>query len=117
VFLARHRGAGLVGAEVLAADGRMPLRFLRRALASLVGAGALHAEQGPRGGYRLARPAGRITLLDVVEAIDGPLRGEAPRLGGDARLDARLREVCDGVAAAVRARLRRVPLADLAAEG
>jgi Rrf2 family protein len=116
VFLARHGGAGLLGAEVLAADSRIPLRFLRRALASLVAAGLLYAERGHFGGYPLARPAKAVTLLEIVEAVGGPVRGEAPRAGRDARLDARLQEVYDGIAGAVRARLRKVTLADLAGD-
>jgi hypothetical protein len=39
----------------------------------------------PQGGFRLARPADKITLLEIVEAVDGPIRGEdlfADRLGG-----------------------------------
>jgi Rrf2 family protein len=116
VRLARHEGTGLVRAEVLA-SGRMSVRFLRKALTSLVEAGVLHGSRGPGGGYRLARPARSISLLEVVEALDGPVKGEVPRLGKGARLDARLQQVCDGVAGAVRARLRKVTLADLARKG
>jgi hypothetical protein len=71
-----------------------------------------------RGGYRLARPAKGITLLEVVEAVEGPLRGEAPPLGitpEGRRLDSRLQAMCDQAAKTVRGRLRRVSLADLAA--
>jgi Rrf2 family protein len=39
-----------------------------------VRSGILQAASGPRGGYRLARPATTITVLDVVEAIDGTAR-------------------------------------------
>jgi Rrf2 family protein len=116
VLLARHEGGGLVRADALA-GGRTPVRALRKALTSLVGAGVLYGSRGAGGGYRLARPAVSITLLEVVEALDGPVKGEVPRLGKDAGLDARLREVCDRIAAAVRARLRKVTLADLAGEG
>jgi Rrf2 family transcriptional regulator, repressor of oqxAB len=49
--------------------------FLRRILRDLVAAGLVEAHEGRTGGYRLARPAGRITLADVYRAIepDGPL--------------------------------------------
>jgi hypothetical protein len=45
---------------------------------SWVSARLLRAVPGPGGGYRLARPTSRISLLEVVEAVDGTLRGEAP---------------------------------------
>jgi DNA-binding IscR family transcriptional regulator len=81
-----------------------------------VAAGVLHDLRAPNGGYRLARPARSITLL---EAVDGPVRGKAPRVGvGEAaRLDARLERVCEAVAETVRRRLRKVSRADLAGEG
>lgn len=49
----------------------VPAPYLAKQLAALVRAGVLTASTGPRGGFRLARAAGRITVLDVVEAVDG----------------------------------------------
>ena len=34
--------------------------------------------KGPNGGYRLARSPSDITVLEIVEAVDGPIRGQAP---------------------------------------
>jgi Rrf2 family protein len=117
VHLARHEGAGFVSVEAIA--GARSESFLRKSLKPLVSAGVLRSARGPHGGYRLARPARSITLLEVVEALDGPVRGEAPRVGGreHARFGARLQAVCDRAAGAVRRRLGKVGLADLAREG
>jgi Rrf2 family protein len=49
----------------------VPSAYLAKHLQALAGAGVLETVKGPRGGYRLARPATEITVLDVVEAIDG----------------------------------------------
>lgn len=46
--------------------------YLSKHLQALTRGGIIESVPGPRGGYRLARPATEITLLDVVEAIDGP---------------------------------------------
>jgi Rrf2 family protein len=45
--------------------------YLLKHLKALVAAGLLESLAGPRGGYRLARPAREITFLDVVQAIEG----------------------------------------------
>ena len=46
--------------------------YLLKHLRALTAASVTEALPGPRGGYRLARPAEKISLLDIVEAIDGP---------------------------------------------
>lgn len=49
----------------------LPPAFLAKQLKALVRAGILSAATGPHGGYRLARPPAAITLLHIVEAVDG----------------------------------------------
>jgi Rrf2 family protein len=119
-FLARHEGGGLVAWHAIAAAEGLPELFLLKVLKPLASAGVLLSAKGPHGGYRLARRAERITLLDVVEAVDGPVRGEVPRWAADAggaRLDTSLQQACDAAAEAVRGRLRKVSIADLAVKG
>src|SRR5437879_13666166 len=56
----------------------IPERFLLKVLKPLVSARVLHSIKGPNGGYRLARSASDISMLEIIEAVDGPLRGMAP---------------------------------------
>jgi Rrf2 family protein len=49
----------------------VPAAYLAKHLQALARAGILETTKGPKGGYRLARPPAEITLLEVVEAIDG----------------------------------------------
>lgn len=58
-------------AAQLAEHYGLPVAYLSKQLQALVRAGVLTAGTGPRGGFRLARPAAQITLLQVVEAVDG----------------------------------------------
>ena len=51
----------------------IPVRYLSQILALLVRADLLTATAGPSGGYELARPPETLTLLDVVEAVEGPV--------------------------------------------
>ncbi len=50
----------------------VPAPYLSKHLQALTRAGVLESVPGPKGGYRLARPAHEVTMLEVVEAIDGP---------------------------------------------
>jgi Rrf2 family protein len=110
-YLAALGDGGPATARDIAEERGLPGDFLSKALVPLVRAGLLVSLRGPGGGFRLTRPASRISLLEVVEAVDGPLRGEAPRVGV---LDARLRAVCERAADLVRRRLGQVRLSDLA---
>jgi Rrf2 family protein len=60
-----------VPAPQLARYYDLPAPYLAKQLQALVRAGLLAATTGPRGGFRLARPAAGITLLEIVEAVDG----------------------------------------------
>ena len=110
--LAGEQAAAPVASHVLAGADGSPERFLLKLFKPLVSAGVLRSVRGPGGGYRLARPADRVTLLEVVEAIEGPVRGAAPPVGGP--LDARLQAVCDAAAGLTRQALAKVRLSDLA---
>jgi Rrf2 family protein len=61
-----------VTADRIATEAHVPRRLLARILARLSHAGLVESEQGRSGGSRLARPAGKITLREAVEAIEGP---------------------------------------------
>jgi Rrf2 family protein len=117
-FLAGRAPAGPVASHHLAEADHTPDRFLLKVLRPLVSAGLLRSLKGPNGGYRLARPADKITLLEVVEAVEGPVRGEAPRLNGKGvgPLDARLQAICEQAAEQTRKGLAKVRLSHLVAD-
>jgi Rrf2 family protein len=103
--------------EAIAAAQGIPVPFLEQILLALKRAGIVRTRRGPEGGYWLARPAGEITLAEVIRAVEGPLanvqgaRPEDVAYGGAA---AALQEVWIAVRANLRAVLDEVTLADLA---
>jgi Rrf2 family protein len=62
-----------VSCRELAELGSMPKRFLLQILRNLVTHGILTSTRGVVGGYSLQRPLGGISLLDLIEATDGPI--------------------------------------------
>lgn len=76
--------------------------------------GLLKSTRGVDGGYRLAKPLSQITLLDIVEAIDGPIQPDLPQIGGlTAQSQRRLAEAMGDIAADARKRLSAVSLSQL----
>lgn len=73
VDLALHHKEAPVPLEVLAQEERIPARYLSKIIQDLRRAGLIRSVRGARGGYTLSRPPSRISLLDVWEALDGPL--------------------------------------------
>jgi Rrf2 family protein len=94
----------------------MPERFLLQVLRTLVNEGILKSTRGVDGGYRLARPMSQITLLDIVEAIDGPIQPELPQIGGlTPQSQRKLAEALGDIAADAKRRLASITLAQLKA--
>jgi Rrf2 family transcriptional regulator, cysteine metabolism repressor len=59
-------------AELAEADA-LPLSYLEHLAAKLKASGLIVSQRGARGGYRLGRPAAEIKMLEVVEALEGPI--------------------------------------------
>jgi Rrf2 family transcriptional repressor of oqxAB len=93
--------------------------FLRRILRDLVDAGLVRAREGRTGGYRLARPAARITLADVYRAVEpeGPLAASPAEPNPRCPVGAGMRDAFAGAAVAATrgllAALSRHTVADL----
>lgn len=72
--LAGQAGDGPLSAPRIAEQMEIPHRFLPQVMRDLVSAGLVEATTGRSGGYRLSRPADRISLLEVIEAVEGQSR-------------------------------------------
>ncbi len=73
VYLAQMGPEGKAATGQIAKDKAIPPSFLAKIVSQLSVAGLLQTSRGARGGVSLAKPAEDISLLDVVEAIDGPI--------------------------------------------
>ena len=78
----------LLSVRRIADEMAIPVRFLPQVMADLVRGELVTSTTGRSGGYRLARPASAISLLDVVEAVEGDSRRRTCVLrGGSCGLD------------------------------
>jgi Rrf2 family protein len=73
----------------LAKRGDIPVQFLEQLFATLRRAGVLRSQRGVKGGYSFARPAEQITVLEVVELLDGPVGQDAAGIFAQAAQAAR----------------------------
>src|SRR5919197_6109117 len=87
--LARSGGAGPVPIGELARRREVPVQFLEQLFAVLRRAGVLRSQRGVKGGYSFARPPHEITVLEIVELLDGPLGRDAEGVFSDAAAAAR----------------------------
>lgn len=79
--LARSATAGPVPIGEIARRRNIPVQFLEGLFATLRRAGILQSQRGVKGGYLFARPPQEVTVLDVVEALDGSLGADAANVG------------------------------------
>jgi Rrf2 family protein len=89
VELGRSGGPAPVPIGELARRRDIPVQFLEQLFAVLRRAGLLRSQRGVKGGYAFAREPSDITVLEVVELLDGPLGREATGIFADAAIAAR----------------------------
>jgi Rrf2 family protein len=87
--LARSGGPDPVPIGELARKRDVPVQFLEQLFAVLRRAGVINSQRGVKGGYRFARDPSSVTVLEVVELLDGPLGRDAEGPFADAAAAAR----------------------------
>jgi FeS assembly SUF system regulator len=114
---ARREAGARLSASELAQDTGVPLPTTQKLMGRLAADGLLTSVRGAAGGFALARPAGEITLADIVEAVEGPI---AMTICSEGRTDCALDAHCmvkphmGVVGNAIRGALGAVSLTELA---
>lgn len=112
--LAQLEAEGPVPCSRIATAGKMPERFLLQILRNLVTHGILRSTRGVDGGYALVRPADQISLLEVIEAIEGPYDSTLEMGEGIPELShIKLRDALDQVTTTTRRQLEAIKLSQL----
>ena len=84
VELHRHGDAVPVPIAELARRREIPVQFLEQLFATLRRAGVLRSQRGVKGGYSFARNPNEVTVLEIVELLDGPVGADATGVFVDA---------------------------------
>jgi len=71
--LAKRYGQGPVSLQAICAERDLPKEYLSKIFASLARANLIEPIRGKHGGYMLARGPDQISILDVIEAVEGPI--------------------------------------------
>ena len=106
-----------VKAERIATAQDIPLNFLENILGELRHAGIVRSQRGADGGFRLAKPAERVTIADVMRAVEGPLatvRGGPPEESTYPGAASELPRVWIAVRKSLRQVVEQVTVADVA---
>ena len=72
-YIAKYGNNDYVTAASIAKKYGIPSGYVATVVTQLVRANILNVRMGPRGGYKLIIPANKISMLDIIEAVDGPL--------------------------------------------
>jgi Rrf2 family protein len=115
-YIARNQGAkGVVSAQAVSKKYDIPLEYLLKILQQSVRANVLRSKRGPQGGFWLAKPASKITMLEIIEAVNGVLTGELnlTELAGKDRYSTRVRQAYEGAISQARNVCQKAKLAAL----
>lgn len=72
-YIMKHNEDGIVLSQAISKEYNIPLEYLLKILQQLVRANILRSKRGPNGGFSFRKSPQKITMLQVIEAVDGPL--------------------------------------------
>jgi len=72
-YIAKNQDKKIILSQDISNKYDIPLEYLLKILQQLVRANVLRSKRGPRGGFSLAKSPNKITMLQVIEAVDGPM--------------------------------------------
>jgi Rrf2 family protein len=75
-YIAKTQEKKIILSQDISKAYDIPLEYLLKILQQLVRANVLRSKRGPRGGFSLAKPTKKINMLEIIEAVDGPMTGQ-----------------------------------------
>ena len=76
-YIAKNKEKNITLSSEISEAYDIPLAYLLKIMLQLARANILKSKRGPRGGFSLVKPSNKITMLEIIEAIEGPMSGMA----------------------------------------
>jgi len=114
-YIAKHQEQKIILSQSISKKYDIPLEYLLKILQQLVKTNVLRSKRGPRGGFSLARPAKKITLLNIIEAVDGPMISQLALVEqtGREKFSVKTEQIYERALAQARSTFDKAKLADL----
>ena len=114
-YIAKNQDKKTILSQDISKEYDIPLEYLLKILQQLVRANVLHSKRGPRGGFSLAKPTKQITMLEMIEAVDGPISGQLhiSEQAGREKFSVRTEQVYEKAIAQARNILEKAKLSSL----
>lgn len=75
-YMARHADEKIIMSQTISKEYDIPLEYLLKIMQQMVRANILRSKRGPRGGFSLGRSLSKISMLDIIEAVEGPMSNQ-----------------------------------------
>lgn len=114
-YIAKNQDKKIILSQDISKKYDIPLEYLLKILQQLVRANVLRSKRGPRGGFSLAKPIKKITMLEIIEAVDGPMTGQLnlAEQAGSEKFSARTEQVYEKAVGQARSVLEKTKLSNL----
>ena len=114
-YIAQNDSDALVLASTVSKEYNIPTEYLLKILQQLVRANILRSKRGPRGGFSMAKPTNEISMLEIIEAISGPLSGhlELSEQAKGAPFSFKMEDVCRQASAKCTGTLQNTKLSQM----
>ena len=114
-YIAQHQDEKVILSQSISKEYNISSEYLSKILQQLVRANVLRSKRGPRGGFSLAKPAKKVTMLQIIEAVDGPMVSQlslAEQTRGE-KFSVRAEQIYEKAIAQARAVFEKVKLSSL----
>ncbi|MCK4886363.1 MAG: Rrf2 family transcriptional regulator [Planctomycetes bacterium] len=75
-YMGKNADKKIILSNEISKEYNIPLEYLLKILQQLVRANILRSKRGPRGGFSLVKPVSKINMMEVIEAVDGPMNNQ-----------------------------------------